>query len=147
MTPREVSNAAANIISGGNAGSDAYAVASAWLSLHGPKPKKPATLSRVVAERCRSIGLTVIGYTPKSADRPAVLTVACPHCLGTRQVLASSLNFWAASGRVPRCYGGLRRGCRNGVRSRTKHTHEADPCQTPIPTTAPTRTPCESASP
>lgn len=30
---------------------------------------------------------------------------------------------------------------------RTRFPHEADPCQTPTPTTAPTRTPCESQSP
>jgi len=102
---------------------------------NGPRAKRVRVRERAVSVgRLAWFGLRVVRFVKRAGG--GVHVVACK-CGGEREVGYELLNYWAKIGRVPDCRGVC-----------PKPTHEADPCTTtPTPTTAPTRTPCESASP
>ncbi len=101
---------------------------------NGPRAKRVGVRERAVSVgRLAGFGLRVVRFVKRA--RGGVHVVACK-CGGEREVGYELLNYWAKIGRVPDCRGVC-----------PKPTHEADPCQTPTPTTAPTRTRSGSQSP
>jgi len=101
---------------------------------YGPRANRVRVRERAVSVgRLAGFGLRVVRFEKRAGG--GVHVVECK-CGGEREVGYELLNYWAKIGRVPDCRGVC-----------PKPTHEADPCQTPTPTTAPTRTRSESASP